>query len=240
MQIVCPRCSATYAVPDTALTAPGREVQCAACNRTWFHLIAAPPPPAAAPVPPEAPPKTAPEAPREGSGATDWPDPAPPVPQPDTAQRRELSPDVLKILREEAAYEAARRKEDAAGRRDPIEARQAVVARTTQAGRAAAEERPTRSDAPAAWSPRNLPVAMSDADRAEAETRQRRRGFRAGFALTAGAACAALVLYLAAPTLARTIPGAAPVAEKIASHGDRLQATLADLVRRTVGGATNG
>lgn len=238
MQIVCPRCRAMYDVPESALSAPGRDVQCAACNHGWFHLIGSDPQPApTAEAPSER--ARAPQAQPVGETFAVDSEPTP---------RREIAPDVLKILREEAAYEAARRKEAASSRperdavaapRDPEAARKATVARTT----GARVERPvseTAENSEETWSPRNLPVAMSEADRVLAETRRQRRGFRAGFAVTAGAACLALVLYIAAPSLARTVPAMAQVAETIVAQGDRLQAGLASLVQRTIGEATNG
>lgn len=40
MRILCPGCGAEYAIPDHAIPAAGREVQCAACTHAWYQLPA--------------------------------------------------------------------------------------------------------------------------------------------------------------------------------------------------------
>ena len=40
MRILCPGCGAEYAIPDNAIPAAGREVQCAACAHAWYQLPA--------------------------------------------------------------------------------------------------------------------------------------------------------------------------------------------------------
>lgn len=37
MMLVCPECSASYAVPDKAIGEKGRTVKCAKCAHTWFQ-----------------------------------------------------------------------------------------------------------------------------------------------------------------------------------------------------------
>ena len=36
MRLVCPNCGAVYEVPEDNIPAPGRDVQCSACETTWF------------------------------------------------------------------------------------------------------------------------------------------------------------------------------------------------------------
>jgi len=38
MRLVCPSCEAKYEVPDDAIPDTGRDVQCTACNHTWFQM----------------------------------------------------------------------------------------------------------------------------------------------------------------------------------------------------------
>ncbi|MBE3638090.1 zinc-ribbon domain-containing protein, partial [Mangrovicoccus sp. HB182678] len=38
MRIICPACQAAYDVPESAIAAGGRDVQCSACGHNWFQL----------------------------------------------------------------------------------------------------------------------------------------------------------------------------------------------------------
>ncbi|WP_236638406.1 zinc-ribbon domain-containing protein [Mangrovicoccus ximenensis] len=38
IRIVCPACQAAYDVPQAAISAGGRDVQCSACGHNWFQL----------------------------------------------------------------------------------------------------------------------------------------------------------------------------------------------------------
>ncbi len=38
MRLTCPNCEAQYEVPDDAIPAEGRDVQCSSCGHTWFQL----------------------------------------------------------------------------------------------------------------------------------------------------------------------------------------------------------
>lgn len=135
MRLACPKCDARYEVPEDAIPASGRDVQCSNCGHAWFQM-----PPAedgADAVPPGAathlPPDTAPDTPADTPAA---PAPAPARPAPTQtapageAARPGLDADVVAVLREEAEHEAGARREEA--RRE--EARRAA------ARRAAAEE----------------------------------------------------------------------------------------------------
>lgn len=78
MRIICPNCLAEYEVHDTALPAPGRDVQCSNCGHGWFQ-----PAPSdaetAAPASGVAAPQEA-----EAEAAPDTPPPAPPTVRSDT------------------------------------------------------------------------------------------------------------------------------------------------------------
>lgn len=37
MRLTCPNCSAQYEVPDEVIPEEGRDVQCSACDQTWFQ-----------------------------------------------------------------------------------------------------------------------------------------------------------------------------------------------------------
>lgn len=69
MRILCPGCGAEYAIPDHAIPAAGREVQCAACTHAWYQLPAFYPGESLVPAPvvpdplPIQPPNAAPPAP---------------------------------------------------------------------------------------------------------------------------------------------------------------------------------
>lgn len=109
MRIICPRCDATYDIPERAVPVSGREVQCSACTHAWYQL----PPNSAIPPGPLA-------LPPEASGGADAgpPDSARTVAEPPPPPRRKIDPDVLRVLREEASREhKARRKPPA----EPLE-----------------------------------------------------------------------------------------------------------------------
>ncbi|WP_425084315.1 zinc-ribbon domain-containing protein [Ruegeria profundi] len=109
MRLTCPNCGAQYEVPDEVIPEEGRDVQCSACDQTWFQ-----------PKHPEdaAPTTDAPEATAE-------PDAKPePTPEPDTkvevvdetppdsGKTGNVDPAVASILKEEAAREAELRSQE--------------------------------------------------------------------------------------------------------------------------------
>lgn len=273
MRIVCPECGARYDVPDSAVPPPGRDVQCAACTRAWFQLSG--PQPAGAPATPPgravAPdsPATAPRddaADAQGAGragkardaggvgpaARDLP-PAPEVPEA-----------VLKILREEAAFEASRRaaaaapepRTGAAPEQSPAKAprradaprgpvpQDSRIARLNAVERVSAPLQPPPDpdiavERPAARrreSYPGLPVARPQDRTALTLVARRRKGFRAGFAVTAGACVVAIGLYAAAPLLARHVPGGAGIADAVTTQGDRAQSAVLQTLRRAFPG----
>lgn len=112
MRLTCPNCGAQYEVPEEVIPEEGRDVQCSNCGATWFqaHPDAAPQDAAEAlrrfeTVPPEKTPSAAEaEADTEAEAAREGPPQRPP---------RQISPEVLDILREEARREAELREEEA-------------------------------------------------------------------------------------------------------------------------------
>lgn len=111
MRLTCPNCDAQYEVPDDVIPPEGRDVQCSACGKTWFQGPAgaaaeeefdqarqsARPEPEAAPAPAPAP-AMAPEPETEIS-------PGPHPDQPPEPKPRQLDPEVISVLREEAEHE---------------------------------------------------------------------------------------------------------------------------------------
>ncbi len=100
MRLTCPNCGAQYEVPDEVIPEAGRDVQCSNCGTTWFQ--AHPDHPVEAPEPANLDDELAQFA-------------VEPEPEPLSAEKRELTPDVQKILREEAEHEAQMRAAEADG-----------------------------------------------------------------------------------------------------------------------------
>ena len=98
MRLTCPRCRAEYEIPDTAIPAAGREVECSSCAHVWLQMPAAAP--VAVPKTRGNPPPAVQPAPA-GQGAAYPSEPAP--------LSRPLDDSILSILREEAARELSAR-----------------------------------------------------------------------------------------------------------------------------------
>ncbi|WP_368186412.1 zinc-ribbon domain-containing protein [Aestuariibius sp. HNIBRBA575] len=126
MRLICPNCGAQYEVADDVVPEAGRDVQCSNCGHTWFEQPGASvlaeeigqvdaPDATTAETPQDGgdDPVTAPEPDPEPKAETDPPaeepeqeDIADPVvPAAAMARRRNLTPEVTDILREEAAHE---------------------------------------------------------------------------------------------------------------------------------------
>lgn len=98
MRLVCPNCGAQYEIDADLIPPEGRDVQCSACGHAWFEA------PADAGAAPAAPPS----------------DPAPaPAPAYEPAPRQ-IDPDVLDVLRQEAAREARARRGERAPSASPV------------------------------------------------------------------------------------------------------------------------
>ncbi|MDT1060276.1 zinc-ribbon domain-containing protein [Paracoccus sp. CPCC 101403] len=87
MRLTCPRCEAQYEIPESAIPAAGREVECSACSQVWFQ-----------------PGPDSPQSAGEGASRADYdPDARPALNQP-------LHESILSILREETARELSARR----------------------------------------------------------------------------------------------------------------------------------
>ena len=81
--------------------------------------------------------------------------------------------------------------------------------------------------------PPGLPMAVLSQDHgALIRLRHRRRGFRVGFAATAGLCCAGIALYLIALRPETRLPG--PVVDAVLLHGGQVRAALLDWLQRVV------
>lgn len=109
MRLVCPNCGAQYEVGDGVIPSSGREVQCSNCGHTWFEQPGAPEAAENSNAPDQVPPQQE-AAPKAAPAPERQPQPAPP-------RKREIDPEVADILRQEAAFEAAARRNEP----DPIE-----------------------------------------------------------------------------------------------------------------------
>jgi predicted Zn finger-like uncharacterized protein len=113
MRLQCPNCDAEYEVDASAIPFEGRDVQCSNCGHGWFQVhpdfeadqdieaaLYDPPPPLPQDVRPTAPPRPAfiSDVQSTGDDSTQQDPP-----------KREIDPEALRILREEVAYEAAKR-----------------------------------------------------------------------------------------------------------------------------------
>lgn len=213
----CPGCGAEYVVPQDAIPAAGREVECSRCERVWQ---------AQRPKDPSRPLDladfTAPLAQDDDDAA------APPLLRP--ASKR-LSPDILDILRDEVEHE--RRLREAEG--DPDAPRPAMPAGgmtdndwpattvtmpaqdvTPSGGRPttptvirhlpprppAAQPKPApRRPRPAVQPPAPEPVAMAPVEDAAPQP-DARRGYGTGFGISMLVTAALLALYMATPMMA--------------------------------------
>ncbi|MEO0358252.1 MAG: zinc-ribbon domain-containing protein, partial [Pseudomonadota bacterium] len=103
VRLTCPNCEAQYEVPDDAVPAAGREVQCSNCGHTWFAqpksagFATRGPEPKPTPAPAR-PPRPKPEPPVEAEVAPN----DPPAAAQAQAQRQSVSDNAKSVLREEA------------------------------------------------------------------------------------------------------------------------------------------
>jgi predicted Zn finger-like uncharacterized protein len=262
MRINCPDCDAQYEVPDEAIPADGRDVQCSNCGRTWFF---------------EHPdhPGAAPDTAALSADPADLEDMTAPAP------RRELDPDVAEILRAEAERERAARAREA---REPLEVqtdlglmpgrakhpRQVEQGEEADTGDTAVMTSPSRQQE-AASSGRSIasssrrdrlpdveevssflrtgeesgtmrtePQAMQSntaqvlqPDSEEIEA-ETRRGFRRGFFLAILIFVSGLLVYQFAPGIAAGVPAADPWISKYVTLVDDTRATLDTNIRRTL------
>lgn len=130
MRLTCPTCGAQYEVPDEVIPEEGRDVQCSACEKTWFQAkypdqpapAAAPPVVEEIPVEPDSTPVEDPVAKATDIKVEVKPKPEPepnpepeakPEPEPDKpAATGNIDPAVAGILQEEAEREAELRAQE--------------------------------------------------------------------------------------------------------------------------------
>jgi predicted Zn finger-like uncharacterized protein len=226
MRLVCPSCAAQYEVPDDAIPAAGRDVQCSDCGHGWFQKRPAAPPPRTLPTAPDLAQDASPEPPRPGP--SDLAGGAAPSPPP----RKPLDEQVMAILREEALREAAARRADAS-RMAGAAPRPATAAGATGGdapppppgpaptliSRAPAPAEPAAPPRPAARRERlpdieEINSALAGAGRRGGNTPlrpedDRRPGFRAGFGLMLVVVGIAAGAYALAPRIATLLPQSA-------------------------------
>ena len=110
MRLTCPNCSAQYEVPVEAIPPAGRDVQCSACQHTWFE-----PGPPPEPLRDEELWDKVPRVENDDEESDDLAEvataPPPIIPRP---VRPTVTPEVADILRAEAEREAAVRAKEAA------------------------------------------------------------------------------------------------------------------------------
>ncbi|MEM6897380.1 MAG: zinc-ribbon domain-containing protein, partial [Pseudomonadota bacterium] len=227
MRLVCPNCDATYEVPESVIPPEGRDVQCSNCGKSWFFNPNAPEPepePEPDPVPEtgfEAEPETVytpePEASYEAPAV---PEPAPaPAPAPAATkgepQRRPLDEVVANVLREEAAYEARARAEDAGLEYQedlPLDvntpAPQPEPARVSAPSGSRRDLLPDIDDINATLRATSERHAGEEAPDAEVTKVQRRgQGFRTGFGISLLVLGIFAGLYSYSAVIAEAVPG---------------------------------
>ncbi len=246
MRLICPNCSAQYEIDASLIPDEGRDVQCSNCGHNWFELPPAPEglsPPPEMPVEdshaePAPPPEPAGEADNVAEAAEDddeWPQTreveAPPHKPSPQRPRRTAAVEALDVLREEAARELARRREeepapietqpdlalvDPRNRETPSRALRARMARLRgeddEPEDTSEDEdyRPPRRDLLPDIDEINSSLKPANARRpamSEAEAAQHRRGFRLGFLAAVGIAIMMILAYAQAPAIAGVFPG---------------------------------
>lgn len=238
MRLICPNCDAQYEVPDDAIPAEGRDVQCSNCGHAWFQSAA---------DPMEAAPAGA-MAPDGDDEPEDTPTEAPPIMPP----RRQMDESLLTVLREEAEREARAR-----ARAEPpvFETQGELGLESAPAPRPMArrvvptpqpEPEPESETLPRPTKGRDLlpdieeinstlrPVDRSDDpfEMEPAATGGNGNGFRSGFALTLLIAMALLALYVTAPQLAQKVPTLADPLQSYVAGVDSLRLMVDTLVTR--------
>ena len=269
MRLICPNCDAQYEVDDGAVPPGGRDVQCSNCGHAWFQMhadaledaaeddtaasVVSGPAPAGSEMPPPPPVESVPEA-----SADDPPAAPPPAAAPAGPVRRTLDENLLVVLREEAAREAAERRAEA-GRSietqpdlGPLEAgTRAPVAAPPVAAMTAAEPDHPATQRP---NPRRdlLPdieeinstlrpgsVARDEHDAAVLAPVPRRAAFRTGFFAVLLATLVLVILYAMAPQLALRFPTAEPTLTAYVASVDALRVWLDGLMQSAAGGLRN-
>ncbi len=271
MRLICPNCDAQYEVDDGAIPPGGRDVQCSNCGHAWFQHDAddpedeaeeadvAEPGPEPEPEPEPAPPVIVAEAP-PAAPVADMPEaetlvaeaPADALADMTAAPvRRTLDDNLLAVLREEAAREAAERRADA-GRAietqpelGPLDA----GVRVPEAPPPPAEE----PDEPVTQRPNArrdlLPdieeinstlrpgsEARDDEDTVLRPPEPKRAAFRTGFLTVLVVAVALVILYVMAPQLGARFPATATTLTAYVGVVDALRLSLDGLMQSAAQG----
>jgi predicted Zn finger-like uncharacterized protein len=236
MRLTCPKCAAQYEVPEAAIPAAGREVQCSDCDAVWFQ---------------ERPGPVAP-APGDAAGATATAEDPPPGPETAPAPQRQLDPAVADILRAEADRERSARAAEAAGAM-PAEAaaapntgdtsrsaqdaheisRRPATTAPSQTGGAAPgpDPSPQIEDVVASPSPAHAARAsLAPGTHDDTSPARRGRGFRTGFLLAVLASGTALAAYIFEAEIARLVPAAEQGLARYVETLDTARTLLADTV----------
>ena len=263
MRLICPNCDAQYEVDEGAIPQGGRDVQCSNCGHAWFQtpadamaeadadldvpaapVVSTPPPPKpAAPKPGPADPAPAPVAAEPVASAEVSPAPAPatgPV-------RRTLDENLLNVLREEAAREAAERRAEA-GRGIETQPELGLPEAGRRPTEPAAVEAPV-PDHPVIERPNARRDLLPDIEeinstlRPGSETREtdrtpppaavpRRASFRRGFLSVLLIAVVLVVLYTTAPQISARFPALAGAMTAYVEGVDALRVWL-DMVMKS-------
>lgn len=274
MRLICPNCDAQYEVDDGAIPHGGRDVQCSNCGQAWFQMhaealvdadelaVAVPDPVMAVPDPipavTEAPPpalvERAPDQTTVGAVAEDLPAAPPPPDAPATLVRRTLDDNLLAVLREEAAREAAERRAEAgrmietqpdlgaldAGARAPV----APVAAASVQDHPVTERPNPRRDLLPDIEEINSTLRPGSEARDEGDTAivapaPKRMAFRTGFFSVLLVALVLVMLYTMAPQLAARFPGTAATLTAYVATVDALRVWLDGLMQSAAGGLRN-
>ena len=262
MRLSCPSCEAQYEVPADAIPPAGRDVQCSACGQGWFEQPAESRPRLVDPEPWDS-------LPREEGGEEEADDlaelrAAPPLPPEAPAARARVTPEVERILREEAAHEAQARAEDAARRAAPAPVPEIEPDVPQIARPARVVSRETERPTPRPLPPDPAPAARSaarparqvdrpiDLDRINStlrshgdqvgakapqvgRTRRRRAGFAGGFWGALAVLAVLAVLYIFRLQIVEVVPQSAAVLDPYARFVDQGRFWLDHEVGRLLG-----
>ena len=277
MRLICPNCGAQYEVADDVIPETGRDVQCSNCGTTWFERPGASEAeehgglPASEPAPE---PEAGPEPDREEAASEPEPeeDPEPeaepdPEPEPEAhhedppepakaVERPGLSPEVARILREEAEREEAARQEETVesqpdlGLDAPVdreeqlaeearrrmarmrgEAAPAIGAAVTQASGTRKELLPDIEEINSSLRSETERDVQPEPTPEEKQVREK-KGFRYGLSLMILLAAILLLIYVFAPRIAEQFPQTAPALEGYVDAVDSGRIWLDEQVQR--------
>jgi len=273
MRLICPNCDAQYEVDDGAIPPDGRDVQCSNCGNAWFQIhadglddddeaeeIALAAVAVAEPAPSVTLAKAAPPAPIESAPqqavVIAEPPASPPTDVPAAPVRRTLDENLLTVLREEAAREAAERRADAgrtietqpdlgpleAGRRTPEVPATAVA--TGEADHPITQRPSPRRDLLPDIEEINSTLrpgseARDEAEAALAAPAPKRAPFRTGFLSVLLIAAVLVILYAMAPQLGARFPSAAATLTAYVAMVDALRLWLDGLMQSAADGLRN-